>query len=106
MATEHSTQEPAARELHFTAATNTYQINPKASHIDLYDQLTARLAQLVAALELIGGAGHEYFARIGNQAQAAYLWNCQMLADECNELAGHLEFDVRDDANDEGANHG
>lgn len=107
MATDNSTQETAARELHFTAGTNTYQINPGASNIDLYDQLTARLQQLVAALELIGGAGHEYFARIGGRSQAAYLWNCQMLADECYELAGHIDVGRSCEVdNDEAVNHG
>lgn len=105
MATEHSTQEPAARELHFTAAVGLYQLNPVASNLDLYNQLTARLSQLAAALKMVTGEGAEYFACISEKGKDDYLWNCSMLADECYELARHIGFGQYDEGGKE-ANHG
>lgn len=88
MAIEHSTQETAARELHFTAATELYQLNPQASNTELCDQLTARLGQLTAMLTIVHGAGFEAFSGWNEEIQNNYLWSCSMLADECHELAG------------------
>lgn len=106
MATEHSTQETAARELNFTADVGLYQLKPEASNLELYNQLTARLSQLAAVLKMVTGEGAEYFACISGKAQDDYLWNCSMLADECHELAGQIDFSKHFDADDEGMNHG
>lgn len=94
MATEHSTQETAARELTFTASVGIYQLNPEASDTELCDQLAARLDQLSAMLTIVTGNGFETFSRWNDEIQCNYLWACNMISDECRDLVNHANFSL------------
>ena len=55
--------------------------------MDAFDSLSAKLKILDANLALVIGEGFENFSRYSDEIQGAYLWGCQQLASECNELA-------------------
>lgn len=105
MATDNSTQETAARELHFTATAGLYQLSPTASSLWLRDHLSARLDQLAAMLTVVRGDGFDVFSNWSDQIQHNYLWSCSMIAEECRELAEHIDV-YRSNGNEEAVNHG
>lgn len=74
----------------FHAAGPVYAFAPDAKPVDLADQLSARLGQLTAMLNLIIGEGLGRFNGMATQLQDDYLWNCAMLAEECNDLSKAL----------------
>lgn len=51
------------------------------------NQLTARLAQLDAMLQVVIGDGIQTFGCMSEGIQEDYLYGCSMMAQECRQLA-------------------
>lgn len=77
--------------LQFTATTDVYLISAQATSSSLYDQLTARLSQLKAMLQIVSGQGFETFRLQNEETQGMHLWACRMAADECLDLVQAIE---------------
>ena len=90
----NETQKPP-KELRFDATGALYALRQSATALDCHDQLTARLAQLSAMLEIIKGQGFETFSCYNDDVQENYLSACAMIGRECEELAG-LSAELRD----------
>ena len=74
------------RPLAFTAASGLYAIAAGAHKMHAMDQLSARVSQLEALLEMATGLGFEAFSEMDDDRRESYLWCCAMLAKECREL--------------------
>jgi predicted metal-dependent enzyme (double-stranded beta helix superfamily) len=74
----------------FTATAPIYSLTPGVDQSDIKNQLSARTGQLHALLALIGGEGRERFEQMSGDIRDNYLWACDMIAKECNELSQRL----------------
>lgn len=69
-----------------------YSFNSRADERDICEQLTARQAQLAAMLAVMAGASNDLkeFDGLTDETKLNYLWTCETLAAECQQLAGAL----------------
>lgn len=77
---------PTARTINFAASGPFYILHADVTSGDVQDQLSARLGQLAAMLQMTHGGGFETFNIWSDDVRANYLWACSMLAEECKEL--------------------
>lgn len=88
MADSNSTQSND-RTINFAAVGPFYTLHADATHGDVQNQLSARLSQLSAMLQMTHGAGFKTFSNWSDEVQANYLWACSMLAEECKGLCDY-----------------
>jgi DNA repair protein RadC len=70
----------------FTAENGLYKVDSNNT-LAAKNQLTARLAQLDAMLQMVIGDGIQTFTCVSAGVQEDYLWGCAMMAQECRQLA-------------------
>lgn len=63
-----------------------YFLDSHAGAMAISDQLSARQSQLQALLVMTVGEAGEAFRRLSDEHQGNYLWACEMLAREAQEL--------------------
>lgn len=76
-------ENPANRDLSFTAGSPIYQAKPDADANGIANHLGAKLGQLSAMPHLIFDEGLGRFNNMNETAQYNYLWSCAMVADKC-----------------------
>lgn len=73
-------------DITFTASEKLYCLHPDADALAVSDQIDARQAQLTALLSMTKGAAGEVFRTMADPLQESYMWACEMLAMEVQEL--------------------
>lgn len=79
-----------SRTVTFTA-TPVYTFLPEAKHSSVIDHLQSRAHQLTALLVSITGSGFESFDGLSDKMKHDYLWACEMMASEIQELSAKLK---------------
>lgn len=75
----------------FTASAPLYCISPAAGADDLANQITARQNQLAGLLAMTYGEQGDAFRMLSNDLQDSYMWACEMIASEIQELTSLLQ---------------
>lgn len=75
----------------FTASGPLYVISPVAGADDLANQITARQQQLSALLAMTYGEQGDAFRMLSTDLQDSYMWACEMIACEIQELTSLLQ---------------
>jgi len=75
----------------FTASGPLYCLSASATADDIYNQITARQSQLTALLSMTCGEQGTTFRMLSDDLQDAFLWACNMIASEIQELTPALQ---------------
>jgi hypothetical protein len=73
--------------MEFATVSGLFCLAETATANDVHDQLTARLAQLLAMLQMTTGEAHATFTGHCEHVREAYMRGCAAAAEECVELA-------------------
>lgn len=73
------------------AAGNVYEFNRDAAKFDIRNQLSAKISQAQAMLNmLVSDGGLEHFGTMSDDSQADYIWGISMAIDESKGLIDQL----------------
>lgn len=69
--------------LNFTASPGLYELSDEADTVDMFNQITIRLAGADAMLELMASGQGATFRRLNADLQDNYLFACSSMVSEC-----------------------